>query len=112
MPSRAGCHSGSPQSGESGGTISPLFFFFFFLIFLIGEPEVAWAALGPMDGGREQPGALVEFAYKRGRPAGVGEARFGLAVGGRCVGEAVRHVRLRVVLGTRPGHAHDRRWLE
>ena len=46
LPSRAGCHSGSPQSGESGGTISPLLFVFFFFFFM-GEPEVAWAALEP-----------------------------------------------------------------
>ena len=43
VPSRAGCQSGSPQSGESGTTWSPLLFFFI----LGGEPEVAWSALEP-----------------------------------------------------------------
>ena len=67
LPSRVGCHSGSQQSGESGGTISPLlfvFFVFFFFFFFMGEPEVTWAALEPGTMPNSRRLALVSAAAR------------------------------------------------
>ena len=50
MPSRAGSHGDSPQSGESGRTGSPLLFF-------LGEPSRARPALEPGCGQRRSAGA-------------------------------------------------------